>query len=182
MRTGGKNRQAAGLHVLRATFRPARHGQAPLSNPAPGGRPVPPDGLPAAVLHQWHVTVAHLEQLGIVSTVDALIVEQYARLHVETAALADAAAATGAAIARLDAHVSGLTGAELVACVQELTKLRQLETRHATQIRQGRMAQRQYLIELNLTPASRARGISPAAGATAPLTDPKKARYLRGLA
>ena len=41
------------------------------------------------------------------------------------------------------------------------------------------MAQRQYLIELCLTPASRARGVSRPA-ATAPI-DAKKAKYLNAL-
>jgi hypothetical protein len=182
MRTGGKNRKAAGLHVLQATFRPQRHALQPTALETPGGIPVPPQGLPDAVLKHWHATVACLQAMGTVSRVDALVVEQYARLSVETEAIAVTASETAASIARLEENLSGLKGAELVHCFQEITKLRQLEARYATQIRQGRMAQRQYLIELCLTPASRARGVHASHASTStPTIDPKKARYLSAL-
>ena len=179
-KSGGQNRKARALHMLRGTFQPSRHGrQAPIPEAVPGGLPEPPEGLPAAVLQQWHVTVAFLEAMGTVSRVDALVVEQYARLHAETAALAVTATETAGSIAVLEENLAGLDGADLVSCFQEITKLRQLEARYATQIRQGRMAARQFLIELCLTPASRSRGVSrPAASA---LVDPKKAKYLRAL-
>jgi hypothetical protein len=181
MRTGGKNRQAAGLHVLRATFRPQRHGQTPVLDHVPGGLPDPPARLPEAVLQHWQITVACLQAMGTVSRVDGLVVEQYARLFTETAAIAVTQAETGASIARLEENLSDLEGAELVACFQEITKLRQLEARYTTQVRQGRMAQRQYLIELCLTPASRARGVSRPASTSTPMMDPKKQKYLDGL-
>jgi hypothetical protein len=181
MRTGGKNRKSAGLHVLQATFRKQRHAAAAFPAPAPGGLPEPPEGLPEAVLQQWHVTVACLQALGTVSRVDGLIVEQYSRLFVETAELAVTQAETGASIARLEENLSDLTGAELVQCFQEIVKLRQLEARYATQIRQGRMAQRQYLIELQLTPASRTRGVAAPNTAATPAVNPRKAKYLDAL-
>jgi hypothetical protein len=112
-----------------------------------------------------------------VSRVDGLIVEQYARLFVETAAIAVTQSEVSASVAVLEENLSGLTGAELVQCFQEITKLRQLEARYTGQIRQGRMAQRQYLIELGLTPASRSRGTVRTAAPPATM-DPKKARYL----
>jgi phage terminase small subunit len=180
MRTGGKNRKAGALHVLQATFRRARHGQAPVPEHVPEGLPEPPKGLPEAVLHHWHVTVAFLQAMGTVSRVDGLIVEQYCRLFVETAAIAVTQSEVGASVARLEENLAGLEGAELVQCFQEITKLRQIEARYSGQIRQGRMAQRQYLIELCLTPASRARGVSRPA-TTAPMIDPKKQRYLDAL-
>jgi hypothetical protein len=146
----------------------------------PGGAPEPPEGLPVAVLQHWQVTVSFLQAMGTASTVDSLVVAQYAWLHVETAALAVTQSETAASIERLEENLAGLKGAELVQCFQEITKLRQLEARYATQIRQGRMAQRQYLIELCLTPASRARGVNRP-DATTPMIDPKKQRYLDAL-
>jgi hypothetical protein len=180
MRTGGKNKKAATTHVLQGTFRKQRHGQASAPDHVPGGIPEPPEGLPEAVLQQWHVTVAFLEAMGTVSRVDALVVEQYSRLFVETAQIAVTQSEVGASIAILEENLSGLDGAEVVQCFQEITKLRQLEARYATQIRQGRMAQRQYLIELCLTPASRSRGVSRPATTTTTI-DPKKAKYLNAL-
>jgi hypothetical protein len=181
MRTGGRNRKSPGLHVAQGTFRAQRHDPARLVAPAPEGVPEPPDGLPDAVLQHWHVTVAFLAAMGTVSRVDRLIVEQYCRLFVETAALAVTQSETGASIARLEENLAGLEGAELVQCFQEITKLRQLEARYATQIRQGRMSQRQYLIELQLTPASRARGVGHPHLASAPTMTPRKAKYLHAL-
>ena len=108
MRTGGKNRKAAALHVLKATFRKARHGQSSTEIEAPGGLPVPPDGLPADVLQHWHVTVAFLQAMNTVSLVDAWIVEQYARLFVETAAIAVTQSEVAASVARLEENLSGL--------------------------------------------------------------------------
>jgi phage terminase small subunit len=180
MRTGGKNRKSAELHLLRATFRKQRHGQAPIPDHVPRGLPEPPAGLPEAVLQHWHITVAFLEAMGTVSRVDGLVVEQYARLFTETAAIAVTQAETAASVARLEENLSGLEGAELVQCFQEITKLRQLEARYATQIRQGRMAQRQYLIELCLTPASRVRGVRRTVEPILSV-DPKKQRYLDAL-
>jgi hypothetical protein len=179
MRTGGKNKKAAATHVLLGTFQPSRHGRPLLE--APGGIPTPPEGLPEAVLQHWHVTVAFLEAMGTVSRVDALVLEQYARLYVETAAIAVTQSEVGASIAILEENLSGLDGAEVVQCFQEITKLRQLEARYTGQIRQGRMAQRQYLIELCLTPASRARGVAHPASPSTPPMDPKKRRYLDAL-
>lgn len=177
-KSGGQNRRAPALHMLRGTFQPSRHGR-PMPE-APGGLPEPPPGLPAAVLAHWRVTVGLLDALGVVSRVDGLIVEQYSRLFVETAQVAVTQTETAASIARLEENLSGLEGAELVQCFQEITKLRQLEARYTGQIRQGRMAQRQYLIELCLTPASRARGVSRPAATTTPV-DRKKQRYLDAL-
>ncbi len=179
-KSGGRNRKSRQLHILRGTFQPSRHQAVGMIDSAPGGRPEPPEGLPEAVLKHFETAVAFLSAMGVASTVDALIVEQYARLHVETEALAVTASETAASIARLEENLAGLEGAELVQCFQEITKLRQLESRYATQIRQGRMAQRQYLIELCLTPASRSRGVSRPTATTATI-DPKKAKYLDAL-
>jgi phage terminase small subunit len=180
MRTGGKNRKAAATHVLLGTFQPSRHGRQALNPVVPAGRPEPPEGLPEAVLQQWQVVVSFLEAMGTVSRVDGLIIEQYCRLYVETAAIAVTQSEMAASIARLEENLSGLEGAELVQCFQEISKLRHLEARYTGQIRQGRMAQRQYLIELCLTPASRSRGVSRTMEPT-PRMDPKKQRYLNAL-
>ena len=181
MRTGGRNRKSATHHVLVGTFKPSRHASQTAVAEAPAGVPGPPEGLPEDVLAHWRRTVECLQAMGTVSTVDGLVVEQYARLFAETAKLAVTQTETAASIARLEENLRDLKGAELVQCFQEITKLRQLEARYATQIRQGRMAQRQYLIELCLTPAARSRGVSRSTPAGAPAVDPKKQRYLDGL-
>jgi hypothetical protein len=55
------------------------------------------------------------------------------------------------------AAIAKLEGAELVAAITEIIKLRHLLMKQTTQTRQQRMALRQYLVEFGLTPSSRGR-------------------------
>jgi len=82
---------------------------------------------------------------------------QYCRLYADTEALSVLQEETGGSIDRLEENLSGLDGAELVQCFQEITKLRQLEARYVVQIRQGRMGILRFLVEFGHTPSARAR-------------------------
>jgi hypothetical protein len=78
-------------------------------------------------------------------------------LFAETESIAITKLETESSIDRLEENLAGLEGGELVACFQEITKLRQLEARYINQVRQGRMALRIFLVEFGLTPAARSR-------------------------
>jgi hypothetical protein len=66
-----------------------------------------------------------------------------------------------AAVRILEENIGDLKGSDLVAAFQEISKLRKLEASYATHIRGGRMAMRQWLVELGLTPVARSR-VQPA--------------------
>jgi hypothetical protein len=101
--------------------------------------------------------VSRLSVSQTLTLVDDAALYQCCRLFAETEALAETQAETGESVARLEENLAGLEGADLVACFQEITKLRQLESRYVSLIRQGRMAMRIYLVEFGLTPAARSR-------------------------
>ena len=112
--------------------------------------------------------VDRLEQLGILSRVDDAVLVAYVELHADAARLQAAA----------DALPSPLF--EKVTTDGAGQEHREPKVHPVFgQLRALRMAQRQYLVELGLTPASRARVTRPAA--TRPPVDRKKAKYLDGL-
>lgn len=101
--------------------------------------------------------VRRLEMSKTVSLADDAALYQYCRLFAETEAIAVTQLETAGSIAILEENIAGLKGPDLVAVFQEISKLRQLEARYTNQIRQGRMAQRVFLVEFGMTPASRGR-------------------------
>ena len=101
--------------------------------------------------------IGRLSSSKTLSVVDDAALYQYCQLFAETEAIATSQRDVKALMKILKQNLRDLEGAALVAAVQEIAKLQQLEARHATQRRQSRMAVRIYLVEFGLTPASRAR-------------------------
>ncbi len=101
--------------------------------------------------------IARLTETGGLSTVDDGALYQHCQLFGETEALATAQRDVAATLVELRAALPTLTGATLVEAMQEVTKLSKLRAAYGVQLRQGRMAQRVYLTEFGLTPASRGR-------------------------
>lgn len=154
-RSGGHNAKTVQDHELTGTRRKDRHSHA--SPEAPKGRPAPPKDLDGEALEEWERMCDRLAKTKVMSKVDDAAIYQYCRLFAETEALAVLRVETGGSVDVLEENLAGLKGADLVACFQEITKLRKLEASYATQVRQGRMAQRVFLVEFGLTPASRGR-------------------------
>lgn len=155
-RSGGRNAKTRAQLSMDGTFRPDRH--AGLSNPEPpSGKPEPPKVLEGDALEEWNRMVGRLEVSRTLTKVDDAVLYQYCRLFAETEALAVSQLETASSIDIMEENLSGLEGSELVQAFQEITKLRQLESRYGTQIRQGRMALRTYLVEFGMTPAARSR-------------------------
>ena len=155
-RSGGRNAKTAAAHRVNGTFTPSRH--AGFENPEPPtGTPTAPKSLTGDAADEWGRMVARLEKSKTLSVVDDGVLYQYCRLFAETEAIAVAQEETAASIGILEENLRGLESEEMVAAIQEITKLRSLEARYTTQIRQGRVALRTYLVEFGLTPAARSR-------------------------
>lgn len=155
-RSGGRNARTRAQHEQDGTLRPVRH--ADLKNPEPEtGTPVSPKVLEGDALEEWGRMLHRLTSSKTLSVVDDGALYQYCRLFAETDGIAVSQMETASTIDLLEENLHGLEGAELVQCVQEISKMRQLEARYTTQIRQGRMALRTYLVEFGLTPAARSR-------------------------
>lgn len=160
-------------HLLRGTFQPSRHAGHDTPEP-PKGRPEPPKPLDDEAQAEWDRMIVRLELMGVLTVVDDAVLYQHCRLFAETEAIAVSQAETAASIKIVEENLAGLKKEELVAVFQEITKLRQIEARYTTQVRQGRMAQRQYLAEFGLTLSARSRVKLPPAK---PTVDPQKAKY-----
>ena len=162
-RSGGHNAKTIQQHKLEGTHQKVRH--AGIASPeTPKGKPVWPKALVGDAKAEWSRMIKRLTLTGSLSSVEDMAIFQYCCLFAETEAIAVIQSETAGSIRALEDNLSGLEGAELVQCFQEITKLRQLESRYAVQIRQGRMAIRAYLVEFGLTPASRGRVKLPEPG------------------
>lgn len=157
-RSGGRNAKPVKDHLLKGTFQKVRHGG--VKNPEPpDGIPTPPKPLAGDTKDEWGRMLTRLTSSKTLSTVDDGALYQYCCLFAETEAIAVTQAETAATIDLLEENLCGPKEEreDLLQVAQEITKLRQLEARYTTQIRQGRMAIRAYLVEFGLTPASRGR-------------------------
>jgi len=155
-RSGGHNARTRKQHELAGTFRKNRHGSHTNPDP-PKGIPTPPKELEGDAAEEWARMIARLSTTGALSTVDDGVLYQHCRLFAQTERLENRQAEIAASIDILEENLHGIERTELVACFQEIGKLRQLEASNETKIRQNRMALRAYYVEFGLTPASRGR-------------------------
>jgi len=102
------------------------------------------------------------EDMGMLHKVDAFAVYQYCRLWAETEAVAVSQAHLEIAVERLEENLGDFKGEDFIKLIQELTSQRKLISKCTDQLRSGRMAIRQYLVEFGLTPAARGRIKLPA--------------------
>lgn len=155
-RSGGHNAKTAQQHRLEGTFQRVRH--AGTSGPdVVSGIPVPSKPLEGEAAEEWDRMIVYLTRSGTLSANDGAILYQYCRVFAETEGHAQRQSENAGSIDIMEENLSGLEGADLVAAFQEITKLSQNEFRYCNLILKGRMAQRQLLGELGLTPSSRGR-------------------------
>jgi P27 family predicted phage terminase small subunit len=161
-KSGGRNRKSAQQHRLEGTYQKCRHTGGDAPEP-PTGTPPVPAGLAGVALDEWRRMVDRLEASRTLSRVDDAALYQYCRLHAETEAIAMAKASTDALIAKLEKAVQRferderISDEQLVKAIAQIAQLKKLEAKHATQLRQGHMAIRQFLVEFGMTPAARSR-------------------------
>lgn len=106
--------------------------------------------------------VSRLEQSQSLTVVDDGAMYQYCRLFAETERIAEQQDGARVSLEVLEENLLTLEGTELVQVFGQIVLLRKLMAKCTDQIRQGRMALRQYLVEFGLTPASRGRVKLPA--------------------
>lgn len=163
--SGGRNKKSASMHLVTGTFRGDRH-DAEGDVVAPDGRPVAPKTLKGEAKAEWDRMVARMEKVHTITTVDDAALYQYCKLFSETEALEVDREAGRKMTQALRRQTQRLDGAELVEAITQIVKLKHLEGKIAVQIRQGRMALRQYLVEFGMTPSARTR-VKPTKGASA---------------
>ena len=169
-RSGGQSAKTIDELKRSGTYREDRHGG--VRNPEPTiGIPVSPKPLEGDAAEEWDRMIQRLADCKTLSPVDGAALYQYCRLFAETEAIAVTQLETASTIDLLEENLNGPKEERenLLEVAQEITKLRQLEARYTTQVRQGRMALRAYLVEFGLTPASRGRVKLPQVGDEDPI-------------
>jgi P27 family predicted phage terminase small subunit len=162
--SGGRNAKGVQSHVLAGTFRRDRHADHTTPEP-PVGTPRSPRPLQGHAKAEWTRMIRRLEHSHTLSIVDDAALYQYVQLHAETEAVQADNASTRKLSETLMLAVAKLEGAELASAVGEIVKLRQVLAKQTTQLRQQRMALRQYLVEFGMTPSARGRVKVPKAAA-----------------
>jgi phage terminase small subunit len=161
-RNAGANAQKSrAQHELAGTYRKDRHGD--LKSPeAPTGTPNMPASLTETEQEAWVDLMVDLEAQGSVTKTDGKVAYQYVKLFCETEDVAQQRAEANAGLRVLEDNLSDVTPEDKVALFSQIVALHKTVSKCTDQLRQGRMAIRQYLVELGLTPASRGRIKMPA--------------------
>lgn len=159
----GTNSKSIATHERNGTYRKDRHGA--LKNPEPtAGRPEPPADLDSEEQKAWEWALWAFDDMGMLTKVDAGSVYQFAKLFAETERVAVQQRENEASVKVLEENLSDVKGEDLVQLFGQIVTLRKLISKATDQLRSGRMAIRQYLVEFGLTPASRGRIKLPAKG------------------
>lgn len=173
--SGGRNAKSSTMHLLEGTHR--KGGRDRETPEPPPGRPDTPSSLSGHALEEWDRMIARLEQLGTLARVDDAALYQYVCLWGETEDTQDRRRETAALVTTLQAaaareatrigNLSPDTQAaadaldrargELADALATILALQQGIAKQTTQLRQGHMAIRQYLVEFGMTPAARTR-------------------------
>lgn len=153
-------------------LRKDRHGE--LKSPEPTtGRPDPPSELAKVAQEEWDRMVWAFEDMGMLHKVDRFALYQYCQLYAETEAVSLQQDEAKAGLEILEENLTGgrsgpdeerLTVSDRVQLFAQIVTMHKLISKCTDQLRSGRMAIRQYLVEFGLTPASRGRIKLPSKG------------------
>lgn len=161
----GTNAKSRAQHERDGTYRKDRHADLRSVEPTPG-RPDPPATLDKLAQEEWERLIWAFEDMGMLHKVDVVPLEQYCRLYAETQQVAEQQATMRASLNVLEENipdVKEMTPPDRLAFFANIVALEKLISKCTDQLRSGRMAIRQYLVEFGLTPASRGRIKLPAA-------------------
>ena len=185
--SGGRNRKSNQAHARAGTGRKDRGTKSTTATPPPDppkGRPPIPIGLVGPALAEWDRMITRLEANQTLTTVDDAVLYQYCQLFAEVEHVLEARRGNTALIATLtvaiakwtrmtdrldeddDAGRAAALGTQIADAIAHTVTLNKLDMKLTTQLRQGHMAVRQYLVEFGMTPAARNRvQATPAAAA-----------------
>jgi hypothetical protein len=102
------------------------------------------------------------DDMGMLCKVDLFAVYQHCQLYAETEAVAEQQAEAQAGLRVLEENLGDVEAEDKVALFTQIVALHKIVSKCTDQLRAGRMAIRQYLVEFGLTPASRGRIKLPA--------------------
>lgn len=155
-RSGGRNAKTADELRRAGTFDASRH--TGIENPpALAGRPKPLGKLGKIARKEWRRMVDLLEESKLLSKEIAGALYQYCQLFEESENIAAQRIDRARTIELIEDTMKDLPPEERLQCIDNITKLLQLDAKDATQIRQYRLALRVYMVEFGLTPAARSR-------------------------
>lgn len=154
--SGGHNAKSIEQLKAEGTYRPDRHGGLETPEP-PKGRPEAPKGLKGPARAEWDRMVDRLDQSKTLRLVDDAALYQYSQLFAETERIQADHERIRTMSSKLMREVRKLKGDELLDAVREVVKLELILSKQVTQLRQGHMSIRQYLIEFGMTPSARNR-------------------------
>lgn len=153
---GGNRQKSRADHELDGTFRKDRHGA--LSSPEPEpGRPEAPAELDSMAQDVWNRLMVAFEDMGTLHKVNAESAFQYSKLWAETERVAEQQSEAQASLKVLEENLSDVAREDKVQLFSQIVTLHKTISKCTDQLRAGRMAIRQYLVEFGLTPASRGR-------------------------
>jgi len=153
---GSNARKSRAAHERAGTFRKDRH--ADLKNPEPSaGRPDPPGEFGPIARAEWDRLLWAFDDMGMLVKVDGFALYQHCQLFAETEAVAGQQAEARAGLRILEENLGDIEAEDKVQLFAQIVTLHKLVSKCTDQLRQGRMALRQYLVEFGLTPASRGR-------------------------
>jgi P27 family predicted phage terminase small subunit len=105
----------------------------------------------------WGRLIWAFEDMGMLHKVDADAVYAYCQLWSETELVKQQQDEARAGLKVLEENLSDIAAEDKVALFTQIVTLHKTVSKCTDQLRQGRMAIRQYLVEFGLTPASRGR-------------------------
>ena len=143
------------------TYRKDRHEGRNSPEPT-SGRPEPPAELDNLGQQTWDRMLWAFEDMGMLAKVDAEALYAYCRLWSETEQVREQQEEARAGLRVLEDNLSDVEPGDKVALFTQIVNLHKTVSKCTDQLRQGRMAIRQYLVEFGLTPASRGRIKLPA--------------------
>src|SRR5688572_2931543 len=169
LNAGSNARKSRAQHERDGTLRSDRHADLVTPEPPPG-RPEVPEGLSEVELAEWDRMMVRLELSQSLWKVDDASIAQYCRLYAETEAVKEQQVEAKAGLRVLEENLScrpetpdeRLSAEDRVQLFTQIVALHKTISKCTDQLRQGRMAIRQYLVEFGLTPASRGRIKLPA--------------------
>lgn len=154
--SGGRNAKSPEDHKRLGTYQPVRHEGFDMPDP-PKGRPEPPAALSVVAQAEWDRMVVRLELSKTIAIVDDAVLYQYVQLFAETEEIKSDNLRLRQLFDKLQRATRKLNGDSLVEAIKKIVDLQYVIAKQSTQLRQGHMAIRQYLVEFGQTPSSRTR-------------------------